>query len=174
MPHAASGRSLRNEDECRKRGRRHIAEVLSGLPERDQLPYLAKQDRDTLWTGMSLAISATGSPAIAAISAGWAINGKAIAQDVLAERVVRARESRDPTLKQCSEQLAQIRARQAQLAFAPRRREEQQAIADERVKLAKQEEEVSRKLARAGSQSLVASHWVDLDQLRKKLAPARC
>ena len=116
MIYAACGdwqTAVRHTDESRRHTRRCVATLLSGLSERDQLQFLAEYDRVSYSGALSLALAERTNPTIAAMSAAWVINGKSVVQDVLAERVIRARESTDPALKAIVAQLADTRSRSA-------------------------------------------------------------
>ncbi|HEY4308796.1 MAG TPA: CHAT domain-containing tetratricopeptide repeat protein [Pirellulales bacterium] len=148
----------------RRAARRRTSATLATLSERDQLFYLKQHEFPAYYTSLALALQLRQNPSIAALSANWVLNGKALGQEVLAERTVRAREGSDPTLKEITKSLVQLRGERARLTFtggADKAREE---------KLAKAEEDLSRRLARAGSQSLQASQWVDVNRVRGALA----
>ena len=106
------------EDQSRRRALFHVTKVLATMPEREQLRYLANEDAGMMHAGLSLALRQAASPEIAGIFGGWVLNGKSLTEELLADRMIRARESNDPTLRSLAQKLTKVRGRQAQLAFA--------------------------------------------------------
>ncbi len=158
--------AVRNEDQSRRRALFHVTKILATMPERDQLRYLSEQDAGMLQAGLSLALKQAGSPEMAVISAGWVLNGKSLTEELLADRMIRARESNDPTLRSMAQQLAKVRGRQAQLTIAAKADDADPALRQELTQLASTEESLSFQLAQAGSKSLTGRHWIEIDELR--------
>jgi CHAT domain-containing protein/tetratricopeptide (TPR) repeat protein len=71
-------------DAARHSVRRFLAEALPGLSEREQLFILEKFDRSNLHTALNLGPAHADDPNIAARTAEWVLNGKAVAHDALA------------------------------------------------------------------------------------------
>lgn len=161
-------RAVEFADEGRHLARRRLATTLSTLSEREQLAYLSTHDLPAHFMALSLAIELRRHPRVAELSAGWLLNGKSQSQELLADRAVRAREQSDPALARISQQLKQVRDEQAKIVFSGTSRNER---GDRISKLARSEEELSRRLARAGSHSLQALDWIDVGQVRSALAP---
>ena len=66
--------------------RRHIARVLPALAEAEQLAFLKANDERFLHGALSLALARRDDPDAVGRSAGWVLNGKAVAQEALAQR----------------------------------------------------------------------------------------
>jgi CHAT domain-containing protein/tetratricopeptide (TPR) repeat protein len=72
---------------ARRAARRFLAEALPGLSEREQLFVLEKFDRSNLHTALSLGLDHAADAEVAARTAEWALNGKAVAHEALAAAV---------------------------------------------------------------------------------------
>ncbi len=164
--------AARNEDQSRRRALFHVTKVLATMPERDQLRYISEQDAGMMHAGLSLALRQATSPEMAAISAGWILNGKSLTEELLADRMIRARESNDPSLRSMAQQLAKVRGRQAQLSIVAKADDADPALRQELTQLASTEESLSFQMANAGSKSLTGRHWIEIDELRSELAPS--
>ena len=66
--------------------RRHIGRVLPALAEAEQLTFLKANDESELHMALSLALARRDDPEAVARSTGWVLNGKAVAQEALAQR----------------------------------------------------------------------------------------
>ena len=75
--------------------RRHVARVLPPV-EKEQLVFLKATDERQLHGAVSLALARRDDPDAVARSAGWVLNGKAVAQEALAQRALLARDRDDP------------------------------------------------------------------------------
>jgi CHAT domain-containing protein/tetratricopeptide (TPR) repeat protein len=82
-------------DQERRIIRRHVTRVLPVLSEKEQLAFLEHKDAAQFHFAESLALSRREEAAIAALSAGWLLNGKAVAQESLAQRVLAALDAGD-------------------------------------------------------------------------------
>jgi CHAT domain-containing protein/tetratricopeptide (TPR) repeat protein len=71
-------------DTARRAVRRFLAEALPGLSEREQLFVLEKFDRSNLHTALNLGPAHAADSDVAARTAEWVLNGKAVAHDALA------------------------------------------------------------------------------------------
>ena len=71
-------------DTARRAVRRFLAEALPGLSEREQLFVLEKFDRFNLHTALNLGPAHAADADVAARTAEWVLNGKAVAHDALA------------------------------------------------------------------------------------------
>jgi CHAT domain-containing protein/tetratricopeptide (TPR) repeat protein len=163
--------AARYEDRSRRQLRQHVDSVLCELSERDQLDFLNHYDRRCLESGLSMAWFGRKDPTIASLSAGWVINNKGQVQEVVADRNVRARESDDPKIAAVMKQLAQVHAQQARLTLSTSADDGDRKRLDQLAQLARTEETLSRQLARVGSRSIQAERWIEVDQVRKQLAP---
>jgi CHAT domain-containing protein/Tfp pilus assembly protein PilF len=161
-------RAVEFMEQGRRCARHRLATTLSTLSEREQLLYLQGHDFHSHFTALTLAVALRQNPGIAELSAGWLLNGKSQSQELLADRAVRMREDGDPALAKISQQLKQVRDEQAKIVYSGASRTDR---AEQIAKLAKTEEELSRRLSKAGSHALQASQWVDAKQVQAALAP---
>ena len=86
---AAQGRwaeAAESIDRERHGVRRHVARVLPALAETEQLIFLKATDEGQFHGAFSLALAHPDDHAMEARSAGWVLNGKAVAQEALAQR----------------------------------------------------------------------------------------
>ena len=86
---AAQGRwaeAAESIDRERRVVRRHVARVLPALAEAEQLAFLKANDESQLHMALSLALARRDDPDAVGRSAGWVLNGKAVAQEALAQR----------------------------------------------------------------------------------------
>lgn len=172
---AAQGRwdeSIDNEDRTRRIFRHHIGHVVPALSEREQLIFLGKVDRTSLWTAYSLGLARRDDPAAAAKSADWILNGKALSQQALAERTLLARESRDQRFSEIVRELKAVRARLANAVVSttdatlgPGAKRE--ALLES---LKRQEQEFVARLSLARGIVHRTDSWVTADEVRKAVA----
>ena len=97
--HAATGRwseAIAETDKEQRILRRHVARTLPALSEREQLTFLQTQDERYLHDALSLGLDQRADAQSALRSAGWILNGKAVTQEVLAQRAILAAEGTDP------------------------------------------------------------------------------
>lgn len=155
-------------DRARHIVRRHVGAVLSMLSEQEQTTFLEKTDRGALHLALSLSWTRPEDAAGAAASASWLANGKAVAQEALAQRAALARDSVDSQLKPIAQQLIEVRKHLANLnGVRPKPGQEADRRA-ELVKLADQEQDLARQLSRAGGTTAPAV-WVELDAIRRAI-----
>ena len=95
-----------------------MARTLPALSEKEQLTFLQTQDERYLHVALSLGLHQRADAQIALRSAGWILNGKAVAQEVLAQRAILAAEGTDPALADLVKQLLAVRSRLASLSMA--------------------------------------------------------
>ena len=115
--HAAQGRwaeAAESFDRARRVVRRHIGRVLPALAEAEQLTFLKANDEGELHMALALAVARRDDPEAVGRSAGWVLNGKAVAQEALAQRALLARDRDDPA----AAQLAAVRNQLAALTLA--------------------------------------------------------
>ena len=92
-----------------------MAEVLPVLSEREQLTFIEHNDEIRFHTALSFGRLHRDQQALAELSAGWLVNGKAVAQESLAERALLARDSTDPALADKIKKLLALRTELAGL-----------------------------------------------------------
>jgi CHAT domain-containing protein/Tfp pilus assembly protein PilF len=170
--YAARGRwaqAAASTDRARHVLRGHVHRVLPGLSEQEQLQFLRTQHQTSLDTALSLALARSQDPALVEMSAGWVLNGKAVAQQALAERVLLARESRNNALAGEVKQLLDVRTQLATLSLQGPPAGQETAHRQELARLAAREEALSKRLGRIGSNRAGADPWADLDEVRRAL-----
>jgi tetratricopeptide (TPR) repeat protein len=153
--------------EQRKADRRFLLQELPLLPDSEQRSFLSHEEGDRAWcAALSLARQHSDDPQIAARSAEWVLNGKAVA---LEARSLRLRLDRDLTDQGAKRDLAAVRdllAREAALAL----RESgpgAAAVRAQREKLRASRRELERRLVAAGGPvSGLTRPWVTLESVR--------
>ena len=75
-------------DRERRGVRRHVVHNLPALAEAEQLSFLKATDEFFLHTALSLALARRDDPEAVGRSASWVLNGKAVAQEALAQRAL--------------------------------------------------------------------------------------
>ena len=104
-------------DQARKGRRRYLAINLPRMPYKQQLAFLGFDDEWSFHKALSLGLRSRNDPRMAALSAGWVINGKAVAQEALAESTRRARG--DGPVAEVAGRLRDVQSRLAALAQTP-------------------------------------------------------
>ena len=112
--HAAQGRwaeAAGSIDREHHGVRRHVARVLPALAEAEQLTFLKAKDQGHLHAALALALARRDNPEAVGRSAGWVLNGKAVAQEALAQRgQLLARDHDDPTAARLADVRNQLAA----------------------------------------------------------------
>ncbi len=168
--------SARFFDHARRSGRRHASLILPSLPAAGQASFLVVTETPSLHMALSLSWRHRGDAALAERSAGWLLNGKAIAEEALARSALLTRDGRDPATAELSRRVREARATLAGLSLAPpaatseedessSRHEHHRRVAE----LTRREQELAGKLAAAGGAAVTAASWIDLESLRRQL-----
>lgn len=155
-------------DRARRADLQHIASVLPGLTEAEQLKFILSREYN-LQRGLALAYQERNNPQIAETSAAWSLNVKARAQETLAQRTLLARTSQDPRAARLGQQLQEVRDQLAQHALEVvadnKQREAQQRFAA----LQQREAELTRQLGQLGLDLQRPDPWVEIADVRKRL-----
>jgi CHAT domain-containing protein len=106
---------------------------------------------------------------MAALSAGWLLNAKGVAQQALAERALLARGSTDRATAELALKLTVVRRQLAALTSADFKAEEANEHRDKVARLSEQEETLSRKLGQSTGRPLRDNPWVEMAELRKAM-----
>src|SRR5262245_23773491 len=104
-----------------------------------------------------MALQAPAEAGLAAPSAGWLVNGKAVAQEALGAALLLARDATAGPARQLAAQLTQTRRRLALLSSAARPEQ-----AEERRRLAEQEEGLTRQLGALLGRPPDEGRWLEL------------
>jgi tetratricopeptide (TPR) repeat protein len=150
--------------------RRHVARTLPILSEKEQLTFLQTQDESRFHIALSLGLRQRNDAQISQRSAGWILNGKAVAQEVLAQRTLLATEAADPTLAELVKQLLAIRSRLASLSLTVPKAGKEADHRQQLETLSQQEQELSRQLGQATGHNTSGDSWVEPAAVRKALA----
>jgi CHAT domain-containing protein len=170
--HAATGRwseAVAETDRARQIVRSQVARVLPALSEKEQLTFLLTQNEEQLHVAWSLALHQRGDAQAAQHSAGWVLNGKAVAQEVLAQRALLAGETADPALADVIKQLLAVRRRLASLSLSIPQAGQETEYQRQLQTLNQQEQELSRQLGQASGRTAGGDSWVEPDAVRKVL-----
>jgi CHAT domain-containing protein/tetratricopeptide (TPR) repeat protein len=149
--------------------RRHVSRVLPALAEPDQLTFLRYWHRGSLYSALSLGLLRPSDETAVTLSAGSLINGKAVAQQALASRVLLARDHPDPASARLIEELLAVRKHLANLTFQGPPAGQVVAYRQDLARLGGREQDLATQLGRVQSSALLADPWVELDQLRRAL-----
>jgi CHAT domain-containing protein/Tfp pilus assembly protein PilF len=171
--HAASEHwpaAVAETDRARRIVRRHVARTLPALSEKEQLAFLQTQDEMRLHIALSLGLHERADAEIAMRSAGWVLNGKAVAQEVLAQRALLATEGTDPTLADLVKQLLAVRSRLASMSMTLSKAGQEAHYRQQLQTLNQQEQELSRQLGQATGRDTSGDPWVEPATVRKSLA----
>lgn len=155
-------------EDARRISRRHVAQVLPALSENEQITFLRFKDQPDWHAALSLALRHPGDPRLAERSAAWLLNGKGVAHEALAQRILLARDSRDPRLGELTRQLIQVRQELAHLTLplAFGGQEEQRQRLEQ---LGREEQELTRQLRQSGSTFIRDDLWIEPDQVRQRI-----
>lgn len=165
---AAQGRTgdaIRTLDRALRGYRRHSVEVLPSLSDREQLEFLGQGfDRD-LKAGLALARAGGLGEENRMRAAAWLLNGKAVATEAMAEKVILARDADSPASRKALAELEDVRQRLAGLALkadAPADPTQVQALKD-------RERGLAASLAAFDTRPRRDDPWYELDELRQRL-----
>lgn len=154
-------------DQSRRGVRRHISRVLLGLDEQEQLRFLEVTEEKNFHSAISFGFAYRQNAEIARHSAAWLLNGKAVAQDALSERILLARDATNTETAAIVQQLVDVRRQLANLALGSGqeqlRRESLEKLSQEESKLTR---EVNEKTARPGQSG---DPWVELEVIRRAI-----
>lgn len=172
--HAAMGKipqAAADFDRQRRGVRQHVATVLPALSERDQLAFLYNIDQRHWHNALSLARAQPHDAQFKAQSAGWLINGKAVAHDVLAKQAQLVGDSRNPVIAAAAQQLRELRAQLASLIHGTPPPGQEQAYRQRLSELTAREQELARQVNLAAGRGAQADSWVETDSVRQAIAP---
>lgn len=153
----------------RRRSRSYVNQVLPGLSDHEQLTFLRETDEPYLHAALQLAVLNPRDEKIIAQSAEWVLNGKAIAQQAVAQRALSTRDNANPALAGLVAELQKVRKQLASATHALTAANGPQNAPDIAA-LTAQEAEASRKLTLASGRPTSAS-WIALDDVRNCLQP---
>ncbi len=152
-------------DRERRVVRRHVSRVLPALAEAEQLAFLKANDERFLHVALSLALVRRDDPEAVGRSAGWVLNGKAVAQEALAQRALLARDRTDPA----AARLATVRNQLAALTLAVPKPGQEEDRLREIDRLTAQERELSKQVGQNLGRPARDDPWVAPEEVRRAL-----
>jgi tetratricopeptide (TPR) repeat protein/CHAT domain-containing protein len=171
--YAATGRwpeAVAAIDRERRSVRRHVARTLPVLSEKEQLTFLQAEDERQWHFALSLGLHQRAAADGPRLSAGWVLNGKAVVQEVLAQRSILAAAGTDPALAGLVKQLLAVRNRLAAVSMAAPKPGQEAAYRAQIDTLGKQEQELSRQLGQVTGRDSTGDPWVEPAAVRRVLA----
>ena len=90
------GGAIESTQQSRQVARRYVAHTLPGLPDREQISFLHTNDVWRLHCGLSLAVAQPTNEQLVIASAGWLLNGKAVAEEALSGAIAVIARRRQP------------------------------------------------------------------------------
>ncbi len=152
-------------DRARRVSLRPLTRLLPALAEKEQGVILRFVEMHAWHAALSLGLRHAADQDVAERSAAWLLNGKGLAQQILAQATLLTRDSRHLQLRELSQRLLQTRQELARLTLAPSTNdltEQRQRRLDE---LSQREQDLAKQLRQAGGAS-GAAPWIDLAPLR--------
>jgi CHAT domain-containing protein/tetratricopeptide (TPR) repeat protein len=156
-------------DANRRLMRRHAARVLPALSVDEQLRFLQVNDLIPRHMAFSLGLTRADDSALSARSAAWVINGKALAEQSLAERERLALASADRQTSDLAASLKESRSRLAALAAATPSPDEQATFQADLARWTQEEQSLSKQFAQAHGEPARDDPWVELHEARAAL-----
>ena len=160
-------------DELGHTVRAYLAGALSGLSEREQLLFLKAQDENRFHNSLSFGLQQRTEPRTREHSAAWLLNGKAVTQESLSEQIRLVRESDDPALTVRLEELNSLRTQLASLSLKVVTPEQIEGHQNTLKSIREQEARLSRELGQQGLDVERPEKWVELADVRERLANSR-
>jgi CHAT domain-containing protein/Tfp pilus assembly protein PilF len=156
-------------DRARRGARHHLASVLPALSDADKAAFFKNTTaRNNLEAALSLGLAQWGDADLAARSATWLLNGKAVDQESLASSLLLARQSGDPAVGKLSARLLSVRQSLARLTLSvPQAGQEKQRL-KQIAELTRQEQDLGKQLRLSGSKAALPA-WIDLAEIRQAL-----
>lgn len=157
------------QDRANRTVLRYIRRALPALDDTDQLAFLNSGYRETFHASLSLGLARRQDPAMASLSAGWVLNGKARAQEALAELVLVARGEGNSEERETVARLREVRKELARLSCEVVRPGD---VTNHRRKLGQLielESALVKRLGRAVGRSALDDPWVELEKVRRAI-----
>ncbi|HZZ73488.1 MAG TPA: CHAT domain-containing tetratricopeptide repeat protein [Pirellulales bacterium] len=154
-------------DRSRHLVRKHVAQVLPLLSAHEQLEFLDHNDRVDLHMALSFGVLHRDDPQIAALSAAWLANGKAVAQETLTQQAALGRDTSDPKLAKAVQDLKTAQTRLANLTNSAKAARDPN-YKSELAQLSDQQQQLAKALSAAGGTS-TPPLWVELEAIRRAL-----
>ena len=158
-------------DQARRIVRRHVSRVLPNLSSREQARFLATKDEGPFHAALSLGLRRASDPRLTLLAAEWLLNGKAVAQEALAQRALLARQSTDAAEQTTVKELLSLRSQLATLTLSTPEPSKATAHRVQLQELARREEQLTRRIAERNGETFQTDPWVDVAAVRQRLSP---
>jgi CHAT domain-containing protein len=161
---------IQMETQLRQGARQFVLRELPSLSEREQQSFLAVEEKARFTQALAIGPRRSADAAVAAASAGWLVNGKAIALEAQTIRARLERETGDVEGKSLLGEIQSLRSREAALALQVGAARQPEALAQQRAELEARRRELEKKLApRSGAAAKVAKPWLELAEVRRQI-----
>jgi CHAT domain-containing protein len=158
-------------DRARRFSRAYVAQVLPILSSREQNDFLRIKDRGGYYRALSLGLRHAADQGLAARSAAWLLNGKAVIQQTSAEAILLARDSDDPATANLARRLADTRRQLARLTLTTSEPGQDAEYKRQLQDLTAREQDLAKQLSKAGNRAANADPWVDHGKVVRALPP---
>ncbi len=158
-------------DEGARAMRVHVNQVLPGLSEKEQITFLSRNHRTSFNVSLSFGVHQKADPVIAAQSATWLINGKAVAHQTLAEQAIIHREQLDSEQQKIVDDLVKIRRQLSKSIFSPPPSKDLPEYRKQIELLSLQEQELARQLSDKSARPKRNNAWVELEEVQAAIPP---
>jgi CHAT domain-containing protein/Tfp pilus assembly protein PilF len=148
--------------------RRHVSRTLPMLSEKEQLSFLETTYEDNREFALTVALEGK-VVGLTAISAGWVLNGKAIAHQTLAERALLSRDAQNSKAAPVVAALTTVRQQLTNLSLAGYDEQKQAERQKEFERLSARERELSRQLGQVAGRPVRDDPWVELAEVREAI-----
>jgi len=156
-------------DRSRRVVKGYVSTVLSKLDALEQMQFLKSHDEKQLHAMLSIGFAGREDSDVAALSAGWLANGKAVAQEAAVEVMLFAREEGNPAALAMVERLKVIRGQLASIRQNVPTSGWASAYRQQVATLETEEREILHRLA-AEVAGLQRDHpWVLIDTIRERI-----
>jgi CHAT domain-containing protein len=165
-------KAVEHADQGRRILGKHTMQVLVGLSEFEQLDFLKTRYRPEWHGALSLGLKRKEDQATVDRSAEWVCNGKALIHEVLAARLLQARDEKNPVetnekLRQLIKQLREVQQELAAMNAVPQGKEGE--FAKKLTTLSRKEQELTQQIVKLGGHQLPGKDWVELKHVRQTL-----
>jgi tetratricopeptide (TPR) repeat protein len=164
--------ATRQADEARRILARHVSQVLVALSDFEKLDFLKTRYLPEWHGALSLGLARPHDPSIVEHTAEWVLNGKAMAVEVFAATLLKARDEKNADLKDLIKQLREVQEELAALRLGGVPKKEPEAFRKKLAALSDKEQRLTQEVARAGGHRLPGKEWVTLHGVREALPAA--
>lgn len=146
----------------------HQVRLLPMLSERDQLTYL-KKTQTSLDDALTMALANPLGDENAARTASWLVNGKAVAQQAVADRLLLSRGVDSPDGRRMLAELTSVRQELARLTLEPPKPGAEEHSRTRKEELTERERSLSSRLGHQDARATRDDPWVELDEVMGRL-----